>query len=137
MKRTLLIVGAAVIAIASAAAASQAQESTGEQRQGAFALNCGPGRDGGGPGGGAALQRGGRPGAPGMRMQGPGRGIGGRQGGVGPGRPGRFGGHRSPLCGLDLSQEQKSQIEAIHQKAREDVAAVLTPEQKEKLRARR
>jgi Spy/CpxP family protein refolding chaperone len=48
-----------------------------------------------------------------------------------------MGGRGNPLCGLDLTEEQKTQIEAIHQKTRDEVEAVLTPEQREKLRARR
>lgn len=48
-----------------------------------------------------------------------------------------MGGRGRELCGLDLTDEQKAQIAAIHQKSREEVGAVLTPEQKEKLKARR
>jgi len=68
---------------------------------------------------------------PGFR-QGPGLGQGLRRGG-----PGRPGGRGMALRGLDLTDEQKTQIKAIHDKVRQDVEAVLTPEQREQLTARR
>ncbi|MBM3750334.1 MAG: hypothetical protein FJW21_04020 [Acidimicrobiia bacterium] len=41
------------------------------------------------------------------------------------------------LRGLDLTDAQKEQVKAIHEKTRQEVEAVLTPEQLEKLKARR
>jgi Spy/CpxP family protein refolding chaperone len=68
-----------------------------------------------------------------QRMQGQGamRGPGFRQG------PGHPGGRGMALRGLDLTEDQKAQIKAIHDKVRQDVEAVLTPEQREQLTARR
>lgn len=60
-------------------------------------------------------------------MRGPGAGF--RRGG--PGGPGMA------LRGLDLTEAQKEQVKAIHEKTRQEVEAVLTPEQLEKLKARR
>jgi Spy/CpxP family protein refolding chaperone len=139
MKRSLTLLGAAVvvlIAIVGAVAASQAQspqnpQASGDQRPGPPVFDCGPepGLDG---------QRPQRPGEVRGRGQGGERpGLAGRPGGPGGrGGPGR-GGRGNPLCGLDLTEEQKSQIAAIHQKAQEQIEAVLTPEQREKLHARR
>jgi len=143
MKRSLSVLGAAVIAVLGAVAASQAQtpqnpQANAEQRNGRPEFGCGPER-GPGPGRGVDGQRP-APGAMRGRGQGGERPAGmGRPGGPGgPGRggPGR-GGRGNPLCGLDLTEEQKTQIEAIHQKAQQDVEAVLTPEQREKLHVRR
>lgn len=139
MKRTLTVIGAAVIAVVGAVAASQAQspqnpQARGGERGGRPEFGCGPER------GADDL----RPGVP------PGRGdqrppVGamngrGRQGGIGrpggPGGPGR-GGRGNPLCALDLTEEQQTQIAAIHHKAQDEIEAILTPEQKEKLRALR
>ena len=140
MKRTLTVVGAAVIALASAVAASQAQgrqnpQAAGEPRGGRPEIGQGVG-----PGGDrfecGPPRRDGQPGPQGaMRGRGPG---GGRQGGFGrPGGPGGMVGRGNPLCGLDLTDEQEAQIKAIHQKSHDEVLAVLTPEQREKLAARR
>lgn len=75
---------------------------------------------------------------PGVRQgQGQGQGQGLRRGGPGRGGPGRPGGRGMGLRGLDLADDQKAQVKAIHDKVREDVDAVLTPEQREKLAARR
>lgn len=65
-----------------------------------------------------------------QRMQGHAgmRGPGFRRGGPGRGMA---------LRGLDLTDEQKTQVKAIHEKTRAEVEAVLTPEQLEKLKARR
>ncbi|MDA1306180.1 MAG: hypothetical protein O2917_02810 [Acidobacteria bacterium] len=68
---------------------------------------------------------------PGVR-QGQGQGQGLRRGG-----PARPGGRGMGLRELDLTDDQKAQVKAIHDKVREDVDAVLTPEQREKLAARR
>ncbi len=125
MKRTLAVVGAAVIAVVGAAAASQAQGRPNAQGPGQARdrFECGPPRGNDGPGQGA------------VRGRGPG---GARRGGIGrPGGPGRMGGRGNPLCGLDLTAEQQAQVAAIHQRSRSEIDAVLTPEQKEKLRARR
>lgn len=66
-----------------------------------------------------------------QRMQGQGamRRPGFRRGG--PGGPGMA------LRGLDLTDAQKEQVKAIHERTRQEVEAVLTPEQLEKLKARR
>jgi len=60
-------------------------------------------------------------------------GQGFRRGG-GPGRPG---GPGMALRGLNLTDEQKAQVKAIHEKAKAEVDAVLTPEQLETLKTRR
>lgn len=49
----------------------------------------------------------------------------------------RRGGPGMALRGLDLTDAQKEQVRAIHEKTRQEVEAVLTPEQLEKLKARR
>lgn len=75
---------------------------------------------------------------PGVRQgQGQGQGQGLRRGGPGRGGPGRPGGPGMALRGLDLTDDQKAQVKAIHEKVRQDVDAVLTPEQREQLTARR
>lgn len=66
-------------------------------------------------------------------MRGPAQGF--RRGG--PGRPGGPGGPGMALRGLNLTDAQKEQVKAIHEKTRQEVEAVLTPEQLEKLKARR
>ena len=140
MKRTLAVIGAAVIAVVGAAVASQAQgrpNGLGQgQGPGMDRFQCGPPRGEDGQAQGMRPGRDGQPAPQGaMRGRGPG---GGRPGGFGrPGGPGRMGGRGNPLCGLDLTADQKAQIEAIHQKSREEIEAILTPEQKEKLHARR
>lgn len=63
-----------------------------------------------------------------QQSQGALRGMGQRRGG-GPGGPG--------LRGLDLTDAQKAQVKAIHERTRTEVEALLTPEQLEKLKARR
>lgn len=144
MKRTMAVVGAAVIALVGAVAVSQAQgrqdpQAGGEPRGGRPEFGCGPER---GPNGQApGLRRG--PGGQGLQQGMRGGARGGRQGAMGrpngpgrPGGPGR-GGRGAALCGLDLTDEQQAQIKTIHEKTREQVEAVLTPEQLEKLRARR
>lgn len=55
----------------------------------------------------------------------------------GPGGPGRPGGPGMALRGLDLTDEQKAQIKAIHEKTRAEVEALLTPAQLELLKKRR
>jgi Spy/CpxP family protein refolding chaperone len=65
--------------------------------------------------------------------QGQRQGQGLRRGG-GPGRPG---GPGMALRGLNLTDEQKAQVKAIHEKTKADVEAVLTPEQRETLKTRR
>lgn len=130
MKRTLTAVGAFVIALVGVVAASQAQgrqgpPAAGGQRGDRPEIGCGPARgiDGQRPMQGA--------------MRGRGQGMG-RQGGLGrPGGPGRHGGRGQALCGLDLTADQKAQIKTIRQASRDEIEGVLTPEQREKLRARR
>ena len=65
--------------------------------------------------------------------QGQRQGMGFRRGG--PGRPG--GGPGMALRGLNLTDEQKAQVKAIHEKAKAEVEAVLTAEQLETLKTRR
>ena len=140
MKRTLTVIGAAVITVViagGAIAASQAQSPQDAQR-GRPEFGCGPERGADNLGPGVEPGRGGqRPPVGAARGRGSG---GGRQGGIGrpggPGGPGR-GGRGNPLCALDLTDQQQTQIAAIHQKAQEEVEAILTAEQKEKLRALR
>jgi Spy/CpxP family protein refolding chaperone len=74
--------------------------------------------------------------------QGQGLGQGQRQGqglrrGGGPGRPGGPGGPGWGLRGLNLTDEQKAQVKAIHEKTKAEVEAVLTPEQLATLKTRR
>ena len=143
MKRTLTVIGAAVIVAVGAVAASQAQgaqnpRTAGEQRGGRPEFGCGPARGVDDQGPGVQPGRSGqRPPQGAIRGRGPG---GGRQGALGrpggPGGPGR-GGRGGALCGLDLTEEQKTQIAAIHEKTRQEIEAILTPEQREKLQARR
>jgi Spy/CpxP family protein refolding chaperone len=101
--------------------------------------------------GGAALQA--QPARPGnaqerprmeQMQRGPGFGqrqdMGQRQGQGfrrGPGGPGRPGGPGMALRGLNLTDEQKAQVKAIHEKTKADIEAVLTPEQREILKNRR
>lgn len=70
------------------------------------------------------------PGQRGPGQQGPGfrQGPGGRRGAPGPARA---------LRGLDLSEDQKAQVKALHEKLRADIEAVLTPEQLATLKSRR
>lgn len=71
------------------------------------------------------------------RGQGMGQRPGFRRGPGGPGRPGGPGGPGMALRGLNLTDEQKAQVKAIHEKAKADVEAVLTPEQLQTLKNRR
>lgn len=137
MKRTLAIVGAAALAVTGAVAIAQAQgpEAPGaDQRNAGIAFNQaqprGPGaqRPGMGQRQGLGQRQGFRRGPQGVM-----RGPGGR--GPGLGRPGRGGG--IGLRGLDLTEEQRTQVKALHEKLRQDTDAILTPEQKEKLKTRR
>lgn len=136
MSRTLTVVGVAAIAVLSAVAASQAQGPQNPQRGGRPGVECGPARGADDQTQGMQQGRGVRRGPQGAML---GRGPGaGRQGGIGrPGGPGRMGGRGFALCGLDLTDEQKTQIRALHQETRQQIEALLTPEQKAKLRARR
>lgn len=69
--------------------------------------------------------------------QGPQRGPGFQMGpGFRRGGPGRPGGPGARLRGLNLTDEQKAQVKAIHEKLRQDIEAVLTPEQQAQLKAR-
>lgn len=127
MSRTLTVVGVATIAVLSAVAASQAQGPPNAQRGGRPEVECGPARGANDQAPGVQQGRGGRRGPQGAVR---GRGMG-RPG------PGRMGGRGFGLCGLDLTDEQKTQIRALHQETRQQIEALLTPEQKAKLRARR
>lgn len=78
------------------------------------------------------------------QRQGMGQGMGQRQGQRqgqgfrrGPGGPGRPGGPGMALRGLNLTDEQKAQVKAIHERTKAEVEAVLTPEQRETLKNRR
>jgi Spy/CpxP family protein refolding chaperone len=108
MKRTLTAIGAAVIAVVGAVAASQAQspqnpQAPGDGRGGGLEFVCGPER-------GPNDQR---PPQGAMRGRGPGAG---RQGGLGrPAGPGRMGGRGNPLCALDLTEDQQTNL--VHRKA--------------------
>lgn len=73
-------------------------------------------------------RRGGAVGLPGPR--------GPRQGAMRGGGPGRRGGPDAALRGLGLSEAQQAQVSAIHEKARQEVEALLTPEQLEQLKNR-
>jgi len=138
MKRTLSIVGTAVIVAIGAVTVSQAQGRP--NTQGAVVReDCGPQR---GPGDPQGLRpgRAGQPGAAMNTMRG--RGIGAGRG-IGPGRgmgrggPGRMGGRGFALCGLDLTAEQQAQIKALREESRREIEAILTPEQVAKLKTRR
>jgi Spy/CpxP family protein refolding chaperone len=138
MKRLVTGVGIAVVALAAGVAASQVQvgpggqnragrESRPEVQRDLDEFHCGPAR-GPEPAQGIAQGRG-----PGGGRQG---GVG-RPGGRGPGGGGRggFGGPDRALCALGLTDDQQAQISAIQKKTREEIEAVLTPEQREKLKA--
>lgn len=74
---------------------------------------------------------------PGFFRQGPGAQQGRSMRRGGPGRPGGPVGPGRGLRGLDLTDAQKEQVKALHEKVRADIEAVLTPEQLEQLKARR
>ncbi|MSO49714.1 MAG: hypothetical protein EXQ49_07400 [Acidobacteria bacterium] len=109
MKRTLAMVGVAVLAVVGAVVSAQ-----------------GPAPE---------AQRGAGPGVQ-MSQRGPQGAMRGRGAG-GPGGIARRGGPGFGLRGLDLTDDQKAQIKSIHEKARADVEAILTPEQKAKRRVGR
>ncbi len=112
MKRTLAMVGVAVLAVVGAVVSAQGPAPEAQR----------------GAGPGVQMSQRGPQGA--MRGRGPG----------GPGGPGgiaRRGGPGFGLRGLDLTDDQKAQIKSIHEKARADVEAILTPEQKAKRRGGR
>lgn len=142
MKRTLAIIGAAALAVTGAVAMAQAQgpDTGAEQQAGRPAFDqaqrrTGPPRQGMGQGQGMGQRQGqglGRGQGAGRGPQGAMRGPGGR----GRGGPGR-GGAGMALRGLDLTEAQRAQIKAIHEKVRQDVEGVLTPEQLAKLKNRR
>lgn len=130
MKRTLAMVGVAVLTVVGAVASAQGP-GPDAQRGAGPGLNMaqrGPGRGVGIQGQGLRQGTGFRRGPQGaMRGRGPG----------GPGGVGRRGGPGFGLRGLDLTEDQKAQIKGIHEKARQDVDAILTPEQKAKRRGGR
>lgn len=158
MKRTVAVVGLAVVAVLGTAAVQaqgrQGRPSAVEQRGGRPGMGpgmglgrngdeCGPFRLQDGPGQGMGPGRGMRPGGPQGGMRGRGQGLGpqgaaGRPGGQGrPAGPGRMGGRGRALCGLDLTADQRTQIKALRNENRKELEAILTPEQLAKLRARR
>lgn len=130
MKRTLAMVGVAVLAVVGAVVSAQgpAPEAQRGAGPGVNMAQRGPGR-------GLGIQGQGLRQGPGFR-----RGPQGAMRGRGPGGPGgmaRRGGPGFGLRGLDLTDDQKAQIKSIHEKARADVDAILTPEQKAKRRGGR
>lgn len=117
MKRTLAALTITALALTGGAVALDAQRGQG---------------NGNGPGAGqrrAAVGAQGPQRGPGFQM-----GQGFRRGG--PGGPGRPGGPGARLRGLDLTEDQKAQVKALHERLRQDIEAVLTPEQQAKLKAR-
>jgi Spy/CpxP family protein refolding chaperone len=129
MKRTLAMVGVAVLAVVGAVVTAQgpAPEAQRGAGPGVNMAQRGPGRALGIQGQGVRQ-------GPGFR-----RGPQGAMRGRGQGGPGvgRRGGPGFGLRGLDLTDDQKAQIKAVHEKARQDVDAILTPEQKAKRRGGR
>lgn len=113
MTRRFAIIGVAALALAGSAAiqAQPTRPAAAGERPRMEQMQRGPGF-----GRGQAMGQGQRQG-PGFRR--------------GPGGPGMA------LRGLNLTEEQKAQVKAIHEKAKADVEAVLTPEQLETLKNRR
>jgi hypothetical protein len=146
MTRRLAFIGVAAVALASTAAiqAQPARPATAQERPRFEQAQRGPGfgqRQGMGQGQGMGQRQGmGQGQRQGLGQgQRQGMGQGQRQGqglrrGGGPGRPG---GPGAALRGLNLSDEQKAQVKAIHEKTKADVDALLTPEQREALKTRR
>lgn len=129
MTRRFAIIGVAALALTGSAAlsAQPARPGTPGERPRMEQMQRGPGQ---GMGQGQRM-------GPGQRMgqrqgQGQRQGLGFRRGG-----PGRPGGPGMALRGLNLTDEQKAQVKAIHEKTKADVEAVLTPEQRETLKNRR
>lgn len=124
MTRRFALIGVAAMALAGTAAiqAQPTRPATAQERPRFEQAQRGPGF-GQGRGMGQGQSQG----------QGQGLGQGFRRGG-GPGRPG---GPGMALRGLNLTDEQKAQVKAIHEKAKAEVDAVLTPEQLETLKTRR
>lgn len=120
MTRRFALIGVAAMALAGTAAiqAQPTRPATAQERPRFEQAQRGPGF-----GQGRGMSQG----------QGQGLGQGFRRGG-GPGRPG---GPGMALRGLNLTDEQKAQVKAIHEKAKAEVDAVLTPEQLETLKTRR
>jgi Spy/CpxP family protein refolding chaperone len=134
MTRRLALIGVAAVALASTAAiqAQPARPATAQERPRFEQAQRGPGfGQGQGMGQRQGMGQGQRQGMGQGQRQGQGQGF--RRGG-GPGQPGRPGG---ALRGLNLTDEQKAQVKAIHEKTKADVDAVLTPEQREALKTRR
>jgi hypothetical protein len=134
MTRRLAFIGVAAVALASTAAiqAQPTQPATAQERPRFEQAQRGPGfGQGQGMGQRQGMGQGQRQGMGQGQRQGQGQGF--RRGG-GPGQPGRPGG---ALRGLNLTDEQKAQVKAIHEKTKADVDAVLTPEQREALKTRR
>lgn len=124
MTRRFALIGVAAMALAGTAAiqAQPTRPATAQERPRFEQAQRGPGF---GQGRGMGQGQG--------QSQGQGLGQGFRRGG-GPGRPG---GPGMALRGLNLTDEQKAQVKAIHEKAKAEVDAVLTPEQLETLKTRR
>jgi len=138
MTRRLAFIGVAAVALASTAAiqAQPTQPATAQERPRFEQAQRGPGfgqRQGMGQGQGMGQRQGMGQGQRQGMGQGQRQGQGLRRGG-GPGRPG---GPGAALRGLNLSDEQKAQVKAIHEKTKADVDALLTPEQREALKTRR
>ena len=138
MKRTWALVGAVALAVVAAAAGTQAQvpgTPGTEDAQGRPGARMEQRMSPRGPQQGPGLQG---PGRGMMRGRGPGQGQGpqGAMRGRGPGGPGQRGGGFG-LRGLDLTEDQKTQIKAIHEQTRQAIDNILTPEQKAKRRGGR
>lgn len=128
MKRTWALVGAVALVVVGAAAGAQAQApgmpgtEDAQGRPGARMeqrMNQRGPQQGMGPGQGQGRGQGA------MRGRGPGgRGPGGRGAGAG-------------LRGLDLTEDQRTQLKAIHEQTRQAIDNILTPEQKAKRRGGR
>lgn len=129
MTRRFAIIGVAALALTGTAAiqAQPARPGNAGDRPRMEQGQRGPGF-GQGQGMGQGMGMGQRQG----QGQGMGQGQGFRRGG-----PGRPGGPGMALRGLNLTDEQKTQVKAIHEKAKADVDALLTPEQLETLKTRR
>lgn len=124
MTRRFAIIGVAALALTGSVAlsAQPARPGNAQERPRMEQMQRGPGvgqRQGMGQGMGQRQRQG--------------RGL--RRGG--PGGPGRPGGPGMARRGLNLTDEQKAQVKAIHEKTKADVEAVLTPEQRQTLKSRR
>jgi len=147
MKRTWALVGAVVLAVAGAVTGAQAQApgtpgtADAQGRPGARMeqrLHLRGPQQGLGPGQGRGMGQGQGQGV--MRGRGPQQGQGpqGAMRGRGPGGRGPRGdGPGGGLRGLNLTEQQQTQLKAIHEQTRQAIDNLLTPEQKAKRRGGR